>query len=157
MTRTLVLLTIGFMGLYVSAPGNQQGRWLSDEDATAKLILDGEEQWDEAACTHNKSPEVVLADDFLGTAPDGSRYGKAEEIAGTQDRARSASQCHQIGPKVRLFGDSVAMVYGEAFSIRKDAQGIEGPRCLHFTDTWLKRNGKWQVIAAHDTQYPCKR
>jgi hypothetical protein len=144
----LTIITVGFTQA-------QQGRWLPAEDATAKFILDAEEQWDEAACNHNKSPETVLADDFLGTAPDGTTYGKAEEVKDTQDRSKSARECHQINPRVRLFAENLAMVYGRAFSVRKGKDGRDGPRCLTFTDTWLKRNGKWQIVAAHDTQLPC--
>ena len=133
----------------------QQGRWLSADDATAKFILDAEEQWDEAACTQNKSAETVLADDFLGTSPDGSTYTKANEVKGVQDTSTAAYQCHQINPRVRLFGDNIAMVYGHAFSIRKNKEGKEAPRCIVFSDTWLKRDGKWQVIAAQDAQITC--
>ncbi|MBZ5600489.1 MAG: nuclear transport factor 2 family protein [Acidobacteriia bacterium] len=118
-------------------------------------MLDAEEQWDEAACSHNKSPETVLADDFWGTAPDGTTYGKAEEVKDTQDPSKSARQCHQIDPRVRIFGENLAMVYGKAFSVRKGKDGRDAPRCLTFTDTWLKRDGKWQVIAAHDAQISC--
>ena len=135
----------------------QQGRWLPADDATAKFILDAEEQWDEASCSHNKSPETVLADDFLGTAPDGTTYTKAEEIMDTQDTSKSARQCHQIGPRVRLFGENLAMVYGKAFSVRKGKDGRDAPRCITFTDTWLRRDGKWQVVAAHDAQIPCAK
>ena len=139
----------------VIATQAQQGRWLPADDATAKFILDAEEQWDEAACSHNKSPETVLADDFLGTAPDGTTYEKAEEVKDTQDTSKSARQCHQIDPRVRLFGENVAIVYGKAFSVRKGKDGRDAPRCLAFTDTWLKRDGKWQIVAAHDAQIPC--
>ncbi len=105
---------------------------------------------------HNKSAETVLADDFLGTAPDGATYTKAEEVKDTQDTSKSAQQCHQIGPRVRLFGDNVAMVYGNAFSARKGKDRQVAPRCIVFSDTWLKRDGKWQVIAAQDAQIPCR-
>jgi len=28
--------------------------------------------------------------------------------------------------------------------------------CLTWTDTWLKRDGKWQIIGVQDAQFPCK-
>jgi len=153
MKQTLTWLAMLFVTLVVTQA--QQGGWLPADDTTAKFILDAEEQWDEAACTHNKSPETVLADDFLGTAPDGTAYTKAEEVEDAQNTSTSAHQCHQINPRVRLFGQQVAMVYGRAFSVRKGKDGREAPRCIVFTDTWLKREGKWQVIAAQDAQIPC--
>ncbi|HVI08106.1 MAG TPA: nuclear transport factor 2 family protein [Candidatus Binatia bacterium] len=149
------LIWLAMVIVTVVATRAQQGRWLPADDATAKFILDAEEQWDEAACTHNKSPETVLAEDFLGTAPDGTTYTKAQEVKDTQDKSASAHQCHQINPRVRLFGENVAMVYGRAFSVRKGKDGPEAPRCIVFTDTWLKRDSRWQVIAAQDARIPC--
>ena len=59
-------------------------------------------------------------------------------------------------PKVRFFGDSLAMVYGRETSARKAKDGTEQSRCLIWTDTWFKRNGNWQIIAAQDTRFECK-
>ena len=28
--------------------------------------------------------------------------------------------------------------------------------CLTWSDTWLKRDGRWQIIGAQDAQFPCK-
>jgi hypothetical protein len=134
----------------------QQAQWAPADDPTAKLILDAERQWEEAACNHNKGPEQILADDFWGTAPDGTQYGKTEEVKDTEDPSKSARDCHISDSRVRLVGDNVALVYGKGFSVRKLKDGHDGPRCLIYTDTWLKRNGKWQIVAAHDTQVPCK-
>lgn len=146
----LVLITV------VASQG-QQGRWAAAEDTTAKFILDAEEQWEEASCNHNKSPETILADDFWATAPDGTRYGKQDEVKDTQDTSKSARDCHISDTRVRLFGDNLAMVYGKGFSVRKGKDAIDAPRCLIYTDTWLKRNGKWEIVAAHDTQIPCDK
>jgi Domain of unknown function (DUF4440) len=135
----------------------QQGHWAAADDASAKFILDAEQQWEEAACNHNKSPETILADDFWGTAPDGTQYGKADEIKDTQDLSKSASECHISSTKVRLIGNDLALVYGNGFSVRKGKSGREESRCLTFTDTWLKRSGKWQIVAAHDIQLACSK
>jgi len=35
-------------------------------------------------------------------------------------------------------------------------QGKEAMRCLVWTDTWLKRRDKWEIIAVQDTAVPCK-
>ena len=37
----------------------------------------------------------------------------------------------------------------------KDDNGKEAKRCLIWTDTWLKRAGKWQIVTAQDTLIPC--
>lgn len=121
-----------------------------------KFILEAEKQWDEGACNHNKSPETVLADDFWGLLPmerPMRRLKRSKALRINQSRRISA---HQINPRVRLFGENVALVYGKVCSVRKGTNGKDAPRCLAFTDTWLKRDGKWQIVAAHDTQIPCR-
>ena len=135
----------------------QQAQWAAADDVTAQYIIDAERQWAEAACTHNKIAEKILADDFQGTSPEGKRYTKSEEVADTQESSNTARDCRLIDAKVRLFGDDLAMVYGSESSARKAKDGIDKSRCLIWTDTWLKRNGMWQIIAAQDTQFACKK
>ncbi len=140
---------------FVAAHG-QQGRWAAADNATAKFMVDAERQWAEAACTHNKITEKILADDFQGMSPEGKRYTKSEEVADTADLSKTARDCRLIDAKVRFFGDDLAMVYGSESSVRKPKDGTEKSRCLIWTDTWLKRNGTWQIVAAQDTQFDCK-
>jgi hypothetical protein len=49
----------------------------------------------------------------------------------------------------------LAVAYGNESSIRKGKDGKEFLRCLVWTDTWLKRDGKWQIIAAQDVVVKC--
>jgi hypothetical protein len=133
----------------------QLGQWAPADNATAKFILDAEQRWEEAACDHNKIAEAILADDFWGTLQDGSQYGKMEEVRATQDKSKPTRECKISDTKVRLFGDNLAVVYGNGSSVRTGKGGRDQRQCLSFTDTWLKRNGKWQIIASHDTELPC--
>ena len=135
----------------------QQSRWATSNDPTAKFLLDAERQWQEASCDHNKITEKILADDFLGTLPDGTQYAKDEEVRQTQDLSKSARACRVSDTKVRLFGDNLAIVYGKAFLVRKLKDGRDEPGCLIFTDTWLRRDGQWQIVAAHDGELTCSK
>jgi hypothetical protein len=55
---------------------------------------------------------------------------------------------------VRFYGDGLAMIYGSEFSVRKDKAGRQYNRTLIWTDTWVKRDGKWQIIAVQDMKMP---
>jgi len=134
----------------------QQGRWAAVDNPTAKFIVGAERQWAEAACDHNKIATKILADDFQGTSTEGKRYTKSEEVTDTADASKSARDCRLLDAKVRFFGDKLAVVYGSESSVRKANDGTERSRCQIWTDTWLKRNGEWQIIAAQDTQVQCK-
>jgi hypothetical protein len=97
----------------------------------------------------------VIADDFQGTYTNGQRYGKDKAIA-TDPALAMLSRDRQLGEvKVRFFGDSFAIAYGAESRLRKDKDGKEARRCQVWTDTWLKRKGQWQIVAAQDTVIPC--
>jgi len=145
-----------FAGITVVTAYAQQGQWAAADDTTAKFMVDAERQWAESGCTHNKITEKILADDFQGTSPDGKRYTKSQEVAAASDLSGSARDCRLIDAKVRFFGDNLAMVYGSEGSVRKAKDGTDKSGCLIWTDTWLKRNGTWQIIAAQDTKLDCK-
>jgi hypothetical protein len=150
----LAVLAIAFTT--VAPAHGQQGQWVAADNPTAKYMVDAERQWAEDACTHRKIADKILADDFQGTSPEGKRYTKSEEVADASNRSSRARDCRLIDAKVRLFGADLALVYGSESSVRKGKDGTEQSRCLIWTDTWLKRNGMWQIVAAQDTQFECK-
>jgi len=126
----------------------QQGRWADKNDHTASAIIQMEREWAEEACTQKNIEQEILADDFQGTSPDSKRYSKQEAVQTPSTPA--ARDCRLIDAKVHFFGDNIALVYGSESSIRKTKNGQEYTLTLVWTDTWLKRNGKWQIVAAQD-------
>ena len=140
----------------------QQSHWATIDDPTTKYIIDSERQWAESGCNINNVEAKILADDFQGTSPrDGSRYTKADILARNADKSQAETDCRLLDARVRFFssgdGDNVAMVYGSETATQKDKGGKPVARCLTWTDTWLKRDGKWQIIGVQDAQFPCKR
>jgi hypothetical protein len=108
---------VGIATILAICVEGQQARWATQDDPTAKFIVDAERQWAEAAC-NQKITETILADDFQGTSLEGKRYAKAEEVEDTENPSKSARDCHLSDAKVRYFGDNVAMVCGSQSSIR---------------------------------------
>jgi hypothetical protein len=58
--------------------------------------------------------------------------------------------CALLEIKVHLFGDAIAILYGRESAIRTEPDGRKHTVELTWTDTWLKRNGTWQAVAAQD-------
>lgn len=145
---TLAFLVIAML---ISASA-QQGKWATDDDKTAKWMIASERQWAESACVKNGIAEKILADDFQGTSTLGKRTTKADEVNDTPD----ATQCKLDEAKVRFFGDNIALIYGAESRFKKGEDGSDKKLCQVWTDTWLKRDGKWQIVAAQDTRIPCK-
>ncbi len=119
-----------------------------------KFIIASEAKWANSACSPQPDLKEIIADDFQGTSPSGRRYGKKDAIS--TDTEPLGRDCKLGEVKVRFFGDSIALAYGEESAVSKDKDGKESKRCLIWTDTWLKRGGKWQIVAAQDTKIPCK-
>lgn len=69
----------------------QESRWAAADESTAKLLIDYERQWAESGCTHNGIQKTILAEDFYGTAPDGSRYTKKQALAESPAREEACT------------------------------------------------------------------
>jgi hypothetical protein len=72
-------MTIGLVS-WIPAQA-QESRWAAADEPTAKSLIALERQWAEAGCTHNGIQKTILAEDFHGTAPNGSLYSKKEAVA----------------------------------------------------------------------------
>ena len=133
----------------------QQSHWASADDKTAKYIIEMERKWAEGVCVDNGVVAGLLADDFQGTSPSGTRFNKADELR-DEKGPRTAHDCGLDGAKVHFFGDSLALVYGSEHATGKDKSQPSAKICQVWTDTWLKRDGKWQIVASQDNRLPCK-
>jgi len=146
-------LALSLLGGFTSPSVAQESRWGSPNEDIVKLIVAVEAKWASSACNPQPDLKDVIADDFQGTSTKGQRYGKEEAI--TTDTKSLSRDCQLGEVKVRFFGDSMAIAYGAENRMMKDDNGKETKRCQVWTDTWLKRGGKWQIVAAQDTIVPC--
>jgi Domain of unknown function (DUF4440) len=128
----------------------QEARWAPGDDPTAKSLINWERQWAEAGCIHSGIEKTILAEDFHGTSPTGSLYSKTEAVADAQNEKPSEEACTLYTVKVHFFGDSMAILYGSESAIHTEADGRRHTVKLTWTDTWLKRHGTWQIVAAQD-------
>jgi len=152
-TISILVLALFLLGGLTRASMAQESRWGSQGEETMKFIIAAEAKWASSACSPQPDLKAVIADDFQGTSPSGRRYGKDEAI--TTDTKSLARDCQLGEVKVKFFGDSIAIAYGAESKMDKAKAGKETKRCLIWTDTWLKREGKWQIVAAQDTLIPC--
>jgi hypothetical protein len=145
----------GAMLLLVPAAQAQQSHWAPAGDKTAQYIIEMERKWAEGVCADNGVVAGLLADDFQGTSTSGARFMKADELK-DEKGARTAHDCGLDEAKVHFFGDSLAVVYGREHAVGKDSSQPAAKVCQIWTDTWLKRDGAWQIIASQDNRVECK-
>ena len=122
-------------------------RSLSQKNAEA-YIKNNESLWTDMETTGDTAvAERILANDFVGVRPDGSHYGKAQEIAESKAGQIDYSESHLAEINVRFYGDA-AVAQGR--SDWKKRNGQSGS--FIFTDTWIHRDNKWQIVAAEDVK-----
>lgn len=114
-----------------------------------RYIKQSEAAWAESVGTHDASVvKRILADDVIWVL-DGKVITKTQAVAGASQGADNFLSDHLEYANVRFFGD-VAVVQGSENWIQKD--GKKGR--FVWTDTWLRRNGQWQIVAAEDVSVP---
>jgi ketosteroid isomerase-like protein len=111
-------------------------------------IAESERQWAESVATGETSAiERILADDFIGVSPEVQLYDKKKMVFDTRTAPETFVSNHLNEVKVRFYGGTAVAQGNESWEQRKGE-----PRYGRFvwTDTWIRRNGKWQIVAAED-------
>jgi hypothetical protein len=152
-TRALAAAALA-MGLLLSIP-TAAADMTAEQAATAKWIIEQATAWADQACGGRWVLSDLLADDFQGTAPKGIRYRKPTGEPPRDTTTKWSTDCRMDGAEVRFFSADVAVVYGAESKTVALEDSKQERRCLVWTDTWMRRNGKWQIIAVQDNRVDC--
>jgi len=126
----------------------------SDAESDA-YMRKAEADWAELAVRNIPGlTERILADDYVGVNSDTVVRDKAKMIAGANEKPSGEFVSSKLDTvHYRHFGDTVIAQGGESLQ-RKDG----GPdHSLIWTDVWMWRDGKWQVVASQDSVLPPKK
>ncbi|MBZ5654914.1 MAG: nuclear transport factor 2 family protein [Acidobacteriia bacterium] len=142
------VLTIPVVILLCSSLGHAQA--IDDHAKDRAYIRQAESDWAESSVKRDVTLlERILAEDFVGVSHDGKRYSKADEINESPTKPSEYLSNHLIDVEIRFFGDA-AVAQGSEEWKKKD--GTTGRYV--WTDTWIRRGGKWQIVAAEDLVPP---
>jgi ketosteroid isomerase-like protein len=92
--------------------------------------------------------ERVLTADFTLTLPNGEVSTRADEINELRSGKIHYDVFENYDMIARLYGDNVAVVLGKT-RVKGTADGTPFDRVVQFTDTLIKRDGRWQLAAGH--------
>ena len=125
----------------------------SAQDADTRTLLQLEDNWASALVKRDRVVfERLLADGFVYTENDQmmDRTTVLNSVVAGSDTVVAA---HNDSMVVHRFGPATAVVTGWLVVGGRGATG-EFRRRYRFTDTWVKRGGSWQIVAAQDYVAP---
>lgn len=122
---------------------------------TERWMIEQARAWANQACGGPWVIAELFADDFRGTSPKGARYDKPTEAPVFDASTQWSSDCRLDAAEVRFFGPDVAVMYGAESKTVPLPDGKTERRCLAWTDTWMRRNQRWQIIAVQDNRVEC--
>ena len=135
--------------LVVVAVGSTEARDTSSQTEAERYIKDSESAWAESVSTNDPSVvQRILADDCVWVL-DGEVIGKARAVSDARKGPGDFLSNHLDYANVRFFGDTAVVQGSETWTRKSGRKG-------HFvwTDTWVQRNGQWQIVAAEDVSVP---
>ena len=123
------------------------------QDADTRALLRLEDDWASALVKRDTVTfKRLLADGFVYTENDQvmDRAAVLEFVSRGPDTVEAA---HNEELRVHRYGPVTAVVTGWLVVKGRGASGAFDRR-YRFTDTWVKRGGRWQIVAAQDYLAP---
>jgi hypothetical protein len=149
-------ITLGQTPEKKSGQSQPVGEKVSSSSAEQELVgLDKE--WGEAGLRGDtEALGRILADDFMGASPTGIAT-KAQSIAEAKTGAANITNATYTADEytVRFLDPNTAVMTHRAVEkgLNKGKEYTDQHRSMH---VWVKRNGRWQVVASQATPIPQK-
>src|SRR5215813_575374 len=95
----------------------------------------------------------VEGDDFIFTDSSGNVSDKKQDMAGEKDCRKTEGSYDVDETEVRIYGQTV-VVTGRVTTTVKNKAGETVVRRSRFTDVFVWRDGRWQLVAGHSSRIP---
>lgn len=118
--------------------------------AAEKELIDAENHWSEVTVKGDvQALERLYADEYLSIDPAGATFTKAQDIDNVKSGNFKLATFKLDEMKVRVHGE-VGVVTGRN-TIKATYMGKDISGAYRFTDTFVKRAGRWQVLTTQGT------
>src|SRR5215470_6840205 len=149
-----LLLGVAAAGLQnTKAQVTDSGAAQAKSGSVDQLLMQMERNWGKAIVDRKiaKIREIVAADVSL-TTPDGTVQSLDDDLAELQSGAFTAELYDSFDMKVKLYGDC-AVVTGRT-KVKAKYKGEDVQDQFRWTDTFVRRKGRWQIVASQATPVP---
>ena len=102
-----------------------------------------------------KAMDRIVADDFAITFPNGTLQTKPQLMASLRTPRKPDAPAYRFfteDVRSRSYGDTVILSGTIVTETRRDGKPVQ--ERSRYTDTYVKQNGRWQVVASHLSNAP---
>ena len=118
-----------------------------DYEAANAYILKSAQEWAEAINVGDSSViDRIVADDFVGVSLRGDIYDKQTLIRESRIKANQSYKPKVFNVTIRFYGEAAVAQGNETWTKKADSTSTTNI----WTDTWIYRDKKWQIVAAQD-------
>jgi len=93
----------------------------------------------------------LLADDFTGTSPTAHLYTKKIAIEDLTRGTYVVDAMDMDEISVKPYGDVAVAYASQQEKSRYGSEDISGH--YHYTNVWLRKDGRWQVVSSHGSRF----
>ena len=151
------LVLLGGVSAQVSAESRQKGNSkVSNAAQTRQVLMQLERDIGKANIERDYAFfDRVEADEFIFTGADGSLLNKQEDLKGLKEPANPdvVLLAYDVDEMNVLLYDKTAVVTGRVTTKRR-YKGAESSSQSRFTDVFVWREARWQIVAGHSSRLP---
>lgn len=145
--KNLLAIALLFLLSLSLAAGQKASTMGSVEDQ----IKEREQNWAQATVKEGAAAvDQYEADDIIDTDPSGRVTDKAQDKTDLSSGDLKFQSIELSDLKVHVYGNTAVAAGTSTLKGTYKGQDISGR--YRFTDTWVKRNGKWQAVASQSTK-----
>ena len=79
-------------------------------------------------------------------------YDEKANLALYEDDTNTYTSAANTAFNVRVYSKNFAVTDGDNYVVGKDKDGKPFSKKWRFSNVWVRKNGKWQVVAGHASQ-----
>ncbi len=152
--KSILVIAILIIASSSLASGQTTGKQKFRNAKIEQELKKVEEAWADAYVRHDPAPlERILADEFITVGSNGQSHDKAQDIEGLKSDSATYEYSTPYDLDIRVYGDT-AVVIGRTKERGHYDSGKQFTNEYRWTDIFVKRQGRWQCIAAQVASIP---
>ena len=121
-----------------------------NDEAGRRALNQLEDDWVKALESHDTTFLArVIAPDFRGSGDSAKTWGRAEVMREAADSTIQFRNLRDEDRQIRIYGDGTVGVITARALYTLERGERPGQYISRYTETWVKRDGQWQVVAGH--------